>query len=177
MPRVTSTGHSGPFRAVLVLDLLCAPAPLRLQVCQLEVQLFEQFFPLIAPQQPAAGAAAAPQGGPSPEALAPLLEPLAMLLYDVLRPAVIGMQDIDELCELVDILKHEVGGCRQAPGGTRGMGPSHLQLVGLSGRTGAAERPLCVRTACAGDDPVQPTHVAPCCFPPAVAVPAAVLAA
>lgn len=25
-----------------------------------------------------------------------------------LRPAVITLQDIDELCELVDILKHEV---------------------------------------------------------------------
>lgn len=45
---------------------------------------------------------------PSADALAPLLEPLATMLYDQLRPAVVMMQDLDELCELVDILKHEV---------------------------------------------------------------------
>ncbi len=68
------------------------------------------------------GAAAAPAPAvqlPSPaEALGPLLEPLATMLYDTLRPAVVVMQDMDELCELVDILKHEVGsGCH--PGSTR----------------------------------------------------------
>ena len=39
-----------------------------------------------------------------------LSEPLCTLLYDALRPAVIMLHDIDELCELVDILKHEVCG-------------------------------------------------------------------
>jgi hypothetical protein len=29
-------------------------------------------------------------------------------LYDALRPALIAVQSLDELCELVDILKHEV---------------------------------------------------------------------
>lgn len=37
-----------------------------------------------------------------------------MLLYDALRPVIISLHDIDELCELVDILKHEVGGARAA---------------------------------------------------------------
>jgi hypothetical protein len=41
--------------------------------------------------------------------LAPLTEPLCGLLYDQLRPAVVLQQDLDELCELVDVLKHEVG--------------------------------------------------------------------
>ena len=30
------------------------------------------------------------------------------VLYDALRPALIAVQSLDELCELVDILKHEV---------------------------------------------------------------------
>ena len=29
------------------------------------------------------------------------------MLYDALRPALIAVQSLDELCELVDILKHE----------------------------------------------------------------------
>lgn len=64
-------------------------------------------------QQGAATAPAPAVSLPSPaEALGPLLEPLATMLYDTLRPAVVVMQDMDELCELVDILKHEVGaGC------------------------------------------------------------------
>ena len=37
------------------------------------------------------------------------MEPLCGVLYDVLRPLVVQLQDVDELCELVDILKHEVG--------------------------------------------------------------------
>jgi hypothetical protein len=36
------------------------------------------------------------------------MEPLCTVLYDVLRPLVVQLQDVDELCELVDILKHEV---------------------------------------------------------------------
>ena len=38
-----------------------------------------------------------------------VMEPLCGVLYDVLRPLVVQLQDVDELCELVDILKHEVG--------------------------------------------------------------------
>ncbi|GFR40890.1 hypothetical protein Agub_g1542 [Astrephomene gubernaculifera] len=124
------------------------------RVCQLEVQLFEHFFPgqqqqqqqqhpthpqsnSNQQQQPArandANKAAATTASskaaagtpplplpPSADALAPLLESLATMLYDQLRPAVVVMQDIDELCELVDILKHEVLGeqlARRGPGG------------------------------------------------------------
>ncbi|GIL47849.1 hypothetical protein Vafri_4496 [Volvox africanus] len=111
------------------------------RVCQLEVQLFEHFFPGQQAQdsQPppkattglaaksAAGAAAAPPRPVLPssaDALAPLLEPLATMLYDQLRPAVVIMQDQDELCELVDILKHEVLGEQLA---RRGIGGEALK--------------------------------------------------
>lgn len=43
-----------------------------------------------------------------PRRLAALSEPLCTILYDALRPAVIQLHSIDKLCELVDILKHEV---------------------------------------------------------------------
>ncbi|KAG2494830.1 hypothetical protein HYH03_007071 [Edaphochlamys debaryana] len=116
------------------------------RVCQLEVQLFEHFFPGQAqaqqdsakPAGPTPGAKGSKPGAPggpqasapapalpsSAEALAPLLEPLATLLYDQLRPAVVVMQDLDELCELVDILKHEVLGEQLA---RRGVGGEALK--------------------------------------------------
>lgn len=65
------------------------------QACSQESQLFEQFFP----------ATSAAAGG---AALAPLVDPLCTLLYDAVRPALIGVQDIDALCELADILRLEV---------------------------------------------------------------------
>lgn len=68
-----------------------------MQACAQESQLFEQFFP----------ATAARGGGTS---LAPLVDPLCTLLYDAVRPALITVQDIDGLCELVDILRTEVTG-------------------------------------------------------------------
>ncbi len=64
-----------------------------MQICGLEHGLYEHFFP---------------DSASSPAALAPLLDPLCTLLYDVLRPAIVSLQDIDALCELVDILKIEV---------------------------------------------------------------------
>ena len=63
-----------------------------LQVCQLESQLFQHFFPR---EEEDSGA------------LAPLVDPLCMVLYDMLRPAFIQLQDLDDLCEIVDILLHE----------------------------------------------------------------------
>lgn len=38
----------------------------------------------------------------------PLLEPLCTILYDSLRPTFISMSEMDQLCELVDIMRHEV---------------------------------------------------------------------
>ena len=58
----------------------------------MESQLFQHFFPL---EEEESGA------------LTPLVEPLCMVLYDMLRPAFIQLQDLDDLCELVDILQHE----------------------------------------------------------------------
>ncbi|KAL0022928.1 hypothetical protein WJX77_008565 [Trebouxia sp. C0004] len=64
-----------------------------MQVCQYEHQLFDHFFP-----------------GADPEgvSLAPLMDPLATILYDALRPQFIHIHALDELCEVVDILTHEV---------------------------------------------------------------------
>lgn len=64
-----------------------------LQVCQQEHQLSRHFF-----------AADDPEGS----ALGPLMEPLCTILYDTLRPRFIQLQHLNELCELVDILQHEV---------------------------------------------------------------------
>ena len=59
----------------------------------MEVQLFEHLFP-------GSGDAAA--------ALAPLLDPLCTLLYEALRPPLLQLQDLDELCRLHDILHTQV---------------------------------------------------------------------
>ena len=58
----------------------------------MESQLFQHFFP---------------REDEESGALSPLVEPLCMVLYDMLRPAFIHLQDLDDLCELVDILQHE----------------------------------------------------------------------
>ncbi len=93
-----------------------------LRVCQLEWQLFEQFFQPGAAVAAAAAAVKQTHGVPlrqqaqlqlqlqqqHSDALAALAEPLCMLLYDVLRPQIVLLQDINELCELVDVIKHEV---------------------------------------------------------------------
>ncbi len=82
-----------------------------LRVAQMEGQLAEHFF-----RSGGSGGAQGPvQGsgfrGPAmADALRPLLEPLATILYDWLRPRFVQLHDFDELCELVDILKHEVRG-------------------------------------------------------------------
>lgn len=59
----------------------------------MEHQLFDHFFP-----------ESDSEGG----SLAPLMDPLCTILYDALRPVFIQLQSLDELCGLVDILKHEV---------------------------------------------------------------------
>ncbi|MED6147601.1 Golgi transport complex subunit 3 [Stylosanthes scabra] len=61
-----------------------------LQVCQLEHQLFDHFFPA---------------SSKDVSSLAPLMDPLSTYLYDTLRPKLVHETNIDFLCELVDILK------------------------------------------------------------------------
>ena len=60
----------------------------------MEQQLFQHFFPK--------------ERGES-GAVAPLVDPLCTILYDMLRPAIIQLQSLDQLCELIAILQHEVG--------------------------------------------------------------------
>ncbi|XP_042485003.1 conserved oligomeric Golgi complex subunit 3 [Macadamia integrifolia] len=64
-----------------------------MQVCQLEHQLFDHFFP---------------SSSEDVSSLAPLIDPLCTYLYDTLRPKLIHEANLDFLCELVDILKVEV---------------------------------------------------------------------
>ncbi|GLT74223.1 hypothetical protein SLA2020_460310 [Shorea laevis] len=66
-----------------------------MQVCQLEHQLFDHFFP---------------SSSEDISSMAPLIDPLCTYLYDTLRPKLIHETNIDILCELVDILKVEVLG-------------------------------------------------------------------
>ncbi|XVF48818.1 hypothetical protein PTKIN_Ptkin03bG0219000 [Pterospermum kingtungense] len=66
-----------------------------MQVCQLEHQLFDHFFP---------------SSSEDVSSLAPLIDPLSTYLYDTLRPKLIHETNVDFLCELVDILKVEVLG-------------------------------------------------------------------
>ncbi|CAI9259368.1 unnamed protein product [Lactuca saligna] len=63
------------------------------QVCQLEHQLFDHFFPSTSEDI---------------TSLNPLVDPLCTFLYDTLRPKLIHETNLDVLCELVDILKIEV---------------------------------------------------------------------
>jgi hypothetical protein len=88
------------------------PLPLpTTQVCALEAQLFEHLFQA--------------REGPAQEALAQLMEPLGSCLYDALRPIFVQLSDVDQLCELIDILKHEVGlaaGWRPGEGAEGGGG-------------------------------------------------------
>ncbi|XP_062161819.1 conserved oligomeric Golgi complex subunit 3 [Alnus glutinosa] len=66
-----------------------------MQVCQLEHQLFDHFFP---------------SSSEDVSSLAALIDPLSTYLYDTLRPKLIHETNIDFLCELVDILKVKVLG-------------------------------------------------------------------
>ncbi|KAE8677130.1 Sec34-like family protein isoform 2 [Hibiscus syriacus] len=66
-----------------------------MQVCQLEHQLFDHFFP---------------SSSKDASSLAPLIDPLSTYLYDILRPKLIHEASVDFLCEMVDILKVEVLG-------------------------------------------------------------------
>ncbi|KAL3825492.1 hypothetical protein ACJIZ3_021521 [Penstemon smallii] len=66
-----------------------------MQVCQLEYQLFDYFFP---------------SSSEDISSLAPLIDPLCTYLYDTLRPKLIHEANLDVLCELVNILKVEVLG-------------------------------------------------------------------
>ncbi|CAA6658710.1 unnamed protein product [Spirodela intermedia] len=61
-----------------------------IQVCQLEHQLFDHFFP-----------SSSKEGS----SMAALMDPLCTHLYDTLRPKIVYEANIDSLCELVDILK------------------------------------------------------------------------
>lgn len=64
-----------------------------MQVCQSEHQLFDHFFSL---------------SSSDISNLAPLIDPLCTVLYDILRPKLIHEADLVLLCELVEILKGEV---------------------------------------------------------------------
>lgn len=82
-----------------------------MQVCQYEHQLFDHFFPGEDPEGPT---------------LAPLMDPLATILYDALRPRFIHLHALEELCEIVNILTHEVA---EEQVGRRGVAVHPLRPV------------------------------------------------
>ncbi|KAK1266136.1 hypothetical protein QJS04_geneDACA009111 [Acorus gramineus] len=87
-----------------------------IQVCQLEHQLFDHFFP---------------SSSRDVSTLAPLMDPLCTFLYDTLRPRLIHETHLDSLCELVDILKVEVLGeqpSRRAES-LAGLSPTLLRIL------------------------------------------------
>ncbi len=83
-----------------------------------EHALFEHFFPAqqqqqtqqASQQQASQQALQASQQQAQPSPLAPLIEPLAVPLYDALRPALLALRDLEPLAELVDVLRREVLG-------------------------------------------------------------------
>ncbi|KAJ0981003.1 hypothetical protein J5N97_009258 [Dioscorea zingiberensis] len=87
-----------------------------MQVCQLEHQLFDHFFP---------------SSSTDGSSLAPLIDPLCTYLYDTLRPKIIHEASLDPLCELVDILKVEVIGEQLSRRGESlaGLRPTLLRIL------------------------------------------------
>ncbi|KAJ0965336.1 hypothetical protein J5N97_026474 [Dioscorea zingiberensis] len=87
-----------------------------MQVCQLEHQLFDHFFP---------------SSSTDGSSLAPLIDPLCTYLYDTLRPKIIHEASLDPLCELVDILKVEVIGEHLSRRGESlaGLRPTLLRIL------------------------------------------------
>ena len=81
---------------VSLLRLSCAYL---IQVTQMEHQLFDSFFPLA-----------------DLDALAQIVGPLCTILYDIVRPSLVSMYEIGDLCEIANILKLEVLGEFDAKG-------------------------------------------------------------
>lgn len=89
-PHTLQSSHSRISRIQIPIKTVCQ---FDCQVCQYEHQLHDHFFP-----------------GPDTEgtSLGPLMDPLATILYDAMRPRFIHLHSLQELCQLVDILVHEV---------------------------------------------------------------------
>ncbi|MQM18325.1 hypothetical protein Taro_051316, partial [Colocasia esculenta] len=88
-----------------------------MQVCQLEHQLFDHFFP---------------SSSKEVSSLAALIDPLCTHLYDTLRPKIVHEANLDSLCELVDILKVEMLGDQlsRRSESLAGLRPILLRILG-----------------------------------------------
>lgn len=64
------------------------------QVCRAEHQLFCRFFPSAATNLSVLTGS--------------LMDPLGVILYDHLRPSLIQLQEVGQLCNVVEVLKNEV---------------------------------------------------------------------
>ena len=83
----------------------------------MEHQLHDQFFP---------------EADGDGSVLAPLMDPLCTVLYDALRPTFIQLQSLEALCNLVDILQHEVCLSWASPGDVVGIGVTHASPAACS---------------------------------------------
>ncbi|XRB05978.1 conserved oligomeric Golgi complex subunit 3 [Pycnococcus provasolii] len=93
MQRIVERRFADFARSSTLMDLARAGCGYLSQLNKQEHALFEHFFP---------------HSAASPWAMAPLLEPLCQVLYDSMRPGYVATNDMDVLCELAHILKHEV---------------------------------------------------------------------
>ncbi|KAH7624210.1 hypothetical protein Ndes2526B_g01470 [Nannochloris sp. 'desiccata'] len=119
------TAHLKALNGQALPTVLRSGCTFLLHIAQLELQLFEQFFPAsTAASSSSSSSSSSSFGGknakPSPAgisssttsgtaaALAPLMDPLCSLLYDSMRPGLVGLKDVDVLCELAYILRAEI---------------------------------------------------------------------
>jgi len=116
------TAHLKELKGQALPTVLRSGCTFLLHVAQLEVQLFEQFFPASAAASSSSSSFGENNMKPSPvgisssvpntsgttAALAPLMNPLCSLLYDSMRPDLVGIKDVDVLCELAYILRAEI---------------------------------------------------------------------
>lgn len=79
-----------------------------LHIAQLEIQIFEQLFPLSSPLDTTTKTPASHQQQVIASALAPLMDSLCSMLYDMLRPGFVALRNVDELCDLASIVRREV---------------------------------------------------------------------
>jgi hypothetical protein len=112
------TAHLKALQGKPLTTVLRSGCTFLLHIAQLEVQLFEQFFPTSSTSSSFGGKTTAGRLGSSntsahsthgtAAALAPLMDPLCSLLYDAMRPGLVGLKDVDVLCELAYILRAEI---------------------------------------------------------------------
>eukprot|EP01023_Acetabularia_acetabulum_P038330 TRINITY_DN36696_c0_g2_i2.p1 TRINITY_DN36696_c0_g2~~TRINITY_DN36696_c0_g2_i2.p1 ORF type:complete len:630 (+),score=104.01 TRINITY_DN36696_c0_g2_i2:24-1913(+) len=85
--------HMYNMQRQILADLTRQGCTYLVEVCRQEVSLFKNYFP---------------ESGVENSELGSLMDPLCMLLYDLVRPAIIQLIHLEDLIQLLEILKLEV---------------------------------------------------------------------